>query len=102
MSHQVREVFLCPAEVDDAGDEYGQRDCCRDAKACIVYRDVSEEDGTVRVEESGEGFSERSHCRFSPMMLAGYMTGETNMRSWTKNGRMNLTSRYFTQIDESQ
>jgi len=55
MSHQVREVLLCPAEVDDAGDEYGQGDHCRDGEACIVNRDVSEEDGTVCIEEAGEG-----------------------------------------------
>lgn len=54
MLHQVRKVFLCPAEVQDAADEYRKRDRRRYAEADVVHRDVTEKDSPVRVEEAGE------------------------------------------------
>ncbi len=54
MSHQVREVLLCAADVEDAADKYHQSDHRRYGEACIVHRDVTEDDRPVRVEKAGE------------------------------------------------
>ena len=55
MSHQVREVFLSPAEVQDAGDKDHEGDHRRDGEADVVHRDVPEEDGPMRVDQAGQG-----------------------------------------------
>ncbi len=55
MSHQVCEVLLRPAEVQNAADEYHDRDHGRHAEAGVVHRDVAEDDRPVGVEEAGEG-----------------------------------------------
>jgi len=52
---QIREVFLCMTEVQDAAEKDHKRHHGRDGEAEIVHRHMPEQDGPVCIDEAGHG-----------------------------------------------